>query len=81
MRQGIYLPPDANEAFRKTQSWQTYLLGFASLLASLLVLKILMAGKAIPLIIPLHIYSYSLVSKILIKLTAHQPLHSLGTLG
>ena len=59
MKQGIYLPPDANEALRKTQSWQTYVLGFAFLL----VLELLMAGKAIPLIIPLHVCLYSRVSK------------------
>ena len=49
MKQGIYFPPDANEALRKTQSWQTCVLG----LVFLLTLELLMADKAIRLTIAL----------------------------
>ena len=59
MKQGIYLPPDVNEALRKTQSWQTFLVGFAFLL----ILELLMGGKALSFIIPLHVCLYSRVSK------------------
>ena len=41
MKQGIYVPPDANEAFRNTQPWQTDVVKFV------LALELLMAGEAI----------------------------------
>lgn len=48
MKQGIYFAPDANEALRKTQSWQTDVVAFA-----FLAFEVLIAGKAIGLIIAL----------------------------
>ena len=41
MKQGIYLPPDANEALRKTQPWQTDVVKFV------LALELFMVGEAI----------------------------------
>ena len=41
MKQGICLPPDANEALRNTQPWQTDVVKFV------LALELLMAGEAI----------------------------------
>ena len=41
MKQGIYLPPEANEALRNTQPWQTDVVKFV------LALERLMAGEAI----------------------------------
>ena len=40
MKQGIYLPPDANEALRNTQPWQMDVVKFV------LALETLMAGEA-----------------------------------
>lgn len=51
MKQGIYVPPDANEALRKTQPWQTDVVKFV------LALELLMAGEAI-----LWVLHYLLVS-------------------
>ncbi len=50
MKQGIYLPPDANEALLKTQSWQTDVVAVKLLLA----VELLMAGEAIPLELVLY---------------------------
>ena len=41
MKHGIHLPPDANEALRKTQPWQTDVVTFV------LALELLMAGEDI----------------------------------
>lgn len=51
MKQGIYVWPEANEALRKTQSWQTDVVAFAFLLA----FELLMAGKAVGLIVAVPI--------------------------
>ena len=53
MKQGMYLPPDANEALRSTQPWQTDVVKFV------LTLELLMAGEAIVwvshyLVLPTH---------------------------